>query len=514
MTLPLKIGGETVEPAKDSAGEPIPHAYTFASVVQTWRKVYSHRYDEAIKHNRENALAMWRDVYIRALLQERWLPVAKLNWSLETDDNEDPAKKQVVESLTECLQATWRWRRLCLTLLKGEWYGRYGAQVQWEKDPRIGNRYKIARHLPVNGDKIQYEFDGTPLVMIHSLEAARLNRETPGITTITTAGAYALRLATSEYRDRFVIHQHDADDADYYEGEMSGGVNGVGLRSVVYWAYYLRQEMLDWMVSAMEALGTTSLAVVNYEQGNAAAKQEAENQAKLLPGKTVFLMPRARGEKYATVEMIPLDMAGIDTLKTIIDDYFDVQIERLIVGQSLSSDSEGSGLGGTGVASFHADTKYQIIDWSAHNLAETLTEQVVEPCRRLNNLEGDFPVRLAFSVPDPDSDKKLETAKTLKELGIAFKADDVRKLTPFGKPEEGDEQVGGGIFSSSPGGFMSGQTPPELRSGRATTGGGGLDVQGLLDRMPAGGGGGNLDVQGLLDRLAIFQAELSKLLRG
>lgn len=507
MSLPLDIGeNRLAEPdnawgAKD--GLIVPHALTFASIVQSVNKTYSYRWDEAVKHNRKNALAMRRDTYLRALLQERLLPTTKNEWYLEVDDETDAQQKQVQDGLTKALKATWRWRRMQRCLLEAVWYGRYGVQIQWTRDRTIGGLYRVANHKPLNGDKIQYQWDGTPIVMVNAVEAAKFSRVDPGSIVYTDAGAMALRLYKPEYRDRFVIHQHDVDDADYFEGEMAGGVGGVGLRSIVYWWYFIRSNMLDWMVSTMEAIGTTELAVVNYDMSNAEAKLAAEGIAKQLPGKLVVLMPRVRGDKYPSVEFISINTAGIETLKNVINEYIDKGIERLFVGQTLSSNSEGSGMGGTGVADLHRDTKYQLLDWDADNLAETLTENLVEPCKRLNFPWADFPVRLKFSVPNPAMKDRLDTAKILvKDLGVKIRESDVRDLTGFAAPAADEPAVGGSMF-------------PTMDSGdrRATTGG--MDVGGLLGRLPGGQlSRDGVDVRGLLDRMVQMQADLQKLLVG
>lgn len=321
------------------------------------------------------------------------------------------------------------------------------------------------------------------------MEANRISRFDPQAIVPTNLGL-GLRLYKPEYRDRFIIHQHEVDDADYFDGEMAGAVHGTGLRSIMYWCYWLRQEMLDWMVTTMQTIGATELAIVNYETGNAEAKDSATAMAKKLPGKIVFIMPRSKGERYQSVEMVSINTAGVEVLSKTIQTYFDAHIERLWVGQSLSANTEGGGLGGAGVAHFHADTKYQLLDWDANNLAETLTEQLVAPCIKLNYPWCDFPVRLEFSVPNPDAEMKLGTARALRDLGVTIRAQDVRDVTGFAAPDDGEEAIGGGLFGGMFGGPGQGERAPS----------------------PAGADGGALNVQGLLDRFATLQADFQKLL--
>src|SRR5208282_704776 len=67
----------------------IPHPLTFGMILNTVWKTYSYRWDEALRHLPENALAMRRDAYIRALLQERKLPTVNRTWQLRPDDPTD-----------------------------------------------------------------------------------------------------------------------------------------------------------------------------------------------------------------------------------------------------------------------------------------------------------------------------------------------------------------------------------------------------------------------------------------
>jgi hypothetical protein len=437
----LQVNGVKTDPLVLD-GLTLPHALNFQALYNNYSKAYSFRWDEAMRDNRNNALAMRRDVFIRSLMQERFLPTANLAWSLEVDEPNDPAQKWVLDHLTKCLRSGFRMQRLRRNLLEAIWYGRYAVQVQWEKQNGI---WVVADHAPLNGDKIQYQWDGTPCVMVNGQEAARLKEMYgPNCIILSDANGPLFRLNDPAARGRFVIHQHDVDDADYFEGEMAGSRWGVGLRSYFYWAWWLRQQMLDWAISFMQAVGTTQLAVVNYADGNAAAKAAAEGIAKELSGKIVITMPRGPLEKFAAVEIITVDTKGIDTLQSIIENYFEKRMERMAVGQSMSSGADNeSGLGGSGRANFARDTKFQILNWDQDNLAETLTRDLVEVSKRLNAPFAKFPVRLVHSVPDPEADLKLEQAERLVALGIAIDAGDLRNRTGFAKPEVGAEVVGG-----------------------------------------------------------------------
>lgn len=420
----------------------IPHPLTFGYVLNTIAKTYSFRWDEALRHLPQNALAMRRDCFIRSLLQERKLPTANRSWQLTPDDPRDPAQRRAVQTLTRCIKQTRRWRRFLAYLLEAIWYGRYGAQITWERRP-IGNGERawcVGSHTPVNGDKIQFAWDAAPVVFINQSAAGRY----PPEYVVYTDRVPGLKLARQNWRDQFIIHTHEVDDADYFEGELAGAVQGVGLRNWVYWAWWLRDEMLGWAVDFMKKVGTLGLLVFWYELGNKAAKAEAEKNAQRASKETALVMgrPGAKDTSAWGVDHVGISMTGVETLQRMIQNYFEHHIERLIIGQTLSAGVEGHGLGGTGVARLHENTKFQLLQFDADNLAETLTDDLVGPLLRKNFPDAEFGVRFEFNVEAPDNDSKMKTVQSAAALGVTFRMDEVRELTGMSKPAEGEETVG------------------------------------------------------------------------
>ena len=97
--------------------------------------------------------------------------------------------------------------------------------------PSAGPQYKkmkalcVNTHEPVNGDKINFFYDlSTPYLMINAGYQDEIKGR-PEIVHTTRGPAVAL---AGEYRDRFLIHQHDPDDADYFEPEMAAMIGGSG----------------------------------------------------------------------------------------------------------------------------------------------------------------------------------------------------------------------------------------------------------------------------------------------
>jgi phage gp29-like protein len=425
-------------------GEVVPHVLSFAAIWNNISKIYSYRWDEALRHQPENALAMRRDCYIRSLLQERSMPTVNRKWQIVAENPKDQVQSATARTLTCIFQQIPRFKRLLKYLLEAIWYGRYASQVVWRQRRVQGqDRWCIVRHRPVNGDKIQFRWDGMPAVFINSTARDQY----PEQLVLDTDRTPALLLAKSEWRRQFIIHQHEIDDADYFEGEMAGAVEGIGLRTMIYWAWWLRDEMLSWAVDFMKKVGSCGFWVFPYEEGSKAGKSAAERNARDAGHSVALTMPvvlDGRGNRAMEPIHVAGETSGIEALQQMISNYFERHIERLVVGQSMSSGGGGAGgLEGDGRAEFARDTKFQLLHYDADNLAETLTADLVGAAMYYNFPQFDFPMRFEFLVEDPDKKEKIEAIKTFGPMGLRFREAEVRELTGMSAPDGGDAIFGG-----------------------------------------------------------------------
>jgi 8-oxo-dGTP pyrophosphatase MutT (NUDIX family) len=467
----------------------LPHVLTYGSLFNAAQRTYWHdRFDEAMRFSREAALAMRRDPYLLGLVQERKLAISSLNWHLEVPDDKHPKQVEVREHLTKALKGIPFLHRLVYALLDAIWYGRYGVQVRYGWEIVNGRRsLTLADWLPVNGDKIEYHFDGTPYVLVHASSATDL----PGVETTLTTRGKAITLSGT-WRQRFFIHKHEVDDADYFDAEAAGGVHGVGIRSRLFWIDWMEKEYLEWITTYMERVGL-GLTIWYYEAGNASSKEEAEAAARKQSNRTNIVWPRpADGKGGAGVERIETPATGSELLlklrETIRDDK-----RRYVIGQTLSSDSEGGGLGGNGVADLHAQTKNKIIAHDSRSLAETMTGGSHAPglvwmMQRWTfpatmpgpqNTEG-FQVRMVYDVDQPEPEKTLQAVRTAWDMGAHFKEEEVVALTGLSIPEQDDRIL------ENP---MIGQQKAQAAAAQQAQMGGGGQPPGPGDPPPGGGGG-------------------------
>src|SRR5262249_33143699 len=151
-------------------------------------------------------------------------------------------------------------------------------------------------------------------------------------------------------------------------------------RDRVYWCWYQKQNAMAQMMEVIERTGA-GFTIYYYPAGDARAKLQVQDIAERQTRTNVILMPRQPGENGAEsfgIERGEPSTAGIDALKQIVHDFFARQIKRYISGQTLSSESDATGMG-SGVANLHDSTFQQIVQYDAVKLEETLTQELLLP---------------------------------------------------------------------------------------------------------------------------------------
>lgn len=454
---PMQLNGDASR--LKNTGFALQNVSTFSGIVGTVAKTYRWAFDEALRTSPADALAMRRDGAIMALLRERQMPTANSKWHLEPEDQDDPQQEWVAEQLTYMVQAIPRFSRFRLQLLEAIWYGRYANQFSiGKKVVRGQTRYCILNHQPVHGDKLIFRWDGTPGVLISQLyshkyqERGLVGVTQPYVERLKAQGAVilpsdrglALFLETPQWRERFAVHMHEAEDADFMEPQLAGGIHGVGLRTRIFWLWWLRNEVLSSLLDYLQRVGAGGLTLIGFEQGNNSSLEAAKEIGGQLQAGNVILVPKPVGQEKltSTVDRVEPSQAGSQVLMQIVNEFFDDWIERAIVGQTMSGGSDGEGsLGGTGRANLAADTKSQLIQMDAEALDECITEQVVQPMKRWNFPTCDFKVYFKTGLAKPDPQKSLDAAQKAWEMGCELREEEVMEVAGFSMPEEGDKTV-------------------------------------------------------------------------
>lgn len=480
----LPIGFRVVPPNRDvriedlrmSDGTPMggpdallaPAARQFSMILNSGTRVYSYRFDEAMRDNQIVARSMRRDAFLEGLFEERVLPTINREWQLEVDDAENPQQRAVRDGLTAVIKAIPDFDAFKRANLDGVWFGRAGCQWAYTRRKELGNKWGLSRWDPIHGDSMQFTFDGTPAILLDAQTAAwyTSNGATvgpDGDIRSTDRGGMALVLQRPYWRDRFSVHVHMRRKADYFEGELAGSVQGLGLRGLVYWSYVVRTDALTWMLGYMQAVGQMDLLIFNYPWNDAAAKLQQENNANKIIGKAAIACPRDPKGTWPAVEQVPMNAAGLKALQALLTDYFDRHIERLFVGQSMSAGADkGTGLGGTGRAEFCRATKDEILVYDTGRLDATFTSDLVAPLLRYNYPWADFPVRFKSIMPDVKAQEKMEAGGRLITSGVPIKVDEYREAGRYSRPKPGDEVIATPMPGGPPVLTTMGETGPDI----------------------------------------------------
>lgn len=431
--------GELSRKRTDFDATVIPHQFTYAAVYNTINRLHRSRSsDEALRNSREDALAMWRDPFVHDLIRQRQRPVVALPFELKPDDPKDKGQAKVCAKLTKLIEAIPDFQGLKLNLQDAVFFGKAGSQLTFgqvlvDRRPMVG----IVDHRPVHGDKIVWTWEGTPGVYVYG----PFNPE--NATIITGDQGRVLLLDSPWWRRRFVIHKFERSDTDYlFETEQAASVYGVGLRSRLYWAWWLRQELYSWWCDALQRIGTNGQYLGFYDESNPKSKRQVAEGLKTLQRDNLAVLPRKfDGTKTPAFEHIePYNVAYVE-LRTGVE-----HIEGIMRRVVLGDDQAKGGQKEDGrVTEAKDDGRTQIIRFDAQSLGETLTRELVEPLIEMNvwNYRGQnlrklpFKVRLALKI---DSEKLLEritVAEKLTGLGIQIDGEQLRDEAGFSAPRDG-----------------------------------------------------------------------------
>jgi 2'-5' RNA ligase len=432
-----------------------PQIFSFQGLFSNVSNVYRAN-DEALRHSYDNARCMVNDPTIMECVEQRMRSTCLLDWHLEIDDPKDCKQRELADEMTRLIKSTPRFMQYRENLMRAIWYGRSANTHRWRWKMIHGRpRLIMDRWLPVHGDKLVFRYDkntseyNPDQVGIRVGGGFKLGEKVADrwkvekVTDKIRPADFGLAYFLEEFeRPLISIHRHMIEDGEYESPEYAGRVNGVGIRSRIYWTWYQKQEALAFLMEFLER-SAFGIEMWYYPAGNASAKEQAKKAAteRIGDGRNVILVPRPVGESSQDfgVDRIEPGMAGAQVLKEILVEYFGHQIKRYILGQTLTTEASATGLG-SNVASIHLDTYLQIVRYDAINLDETLTTDFVEVLRNYNFPRcRDIPIRFKTDTEGEDVEKKLANYKMAFDMGLAVKSEEVANMIGAAMPAEGDD---------------------------------------------------------------------------
>lgn len=409
----------------------VPQFLSFPAIINSVARTFPWTSDEALRDNRFNALAMRRDPVLIGALRGRQIPTAMLSWHLEPRDETDPAEVESAQLVTEVIEAIPRFQTMKMLLLEAVWFGKYAVELAYQWETWRGRQVLTVRDFqPLMGDKLRIRWDGQVGVLVYAAY--------PGEKTATDWGL--AHFLTPEERQQFLVHHHEPEDVDYTEVQLSGGVNGVGIRGRIYWLWWLKQQVFGLLMNYLERFAN-GFTIIYYAAHDPAAKTQAEGIAHAEYTQNAILIPRWSSERpdLNKVERIEVGTASPALLQNLVTEYFDDVMVRFILGQTHSSMAEATGIG-AGSSELHGETLDSIVKYDAVNLQETIQTDLVNVLYRYN-APGVRPGKFSFQVDTPNAGEVLGNAQLLYQMGVGLDEEELLEMAQLSKPRPGSGVV-------------------------------------------------------------------------
>jgi len=431
----------------------LPQAITFSSLLTSSSRAMLNP-DEAYQHSYENTFLMLKDLGILMALEARKRMVALLSWEIEPEDQKDPVQRSIAKYLTQCVSRVKRFTTYRFNLQDALWTGRTAIQHRYAYEDVCGQQRIIPKPRchddygwkPINGDKLVFRHDDADYrpgqyanqcgirVMGQRVPERLRNRLEP------TFDGQCIFLKPWE-RDTLIIHKHNIEDPDFHKAEWAGRVHGVGIRSQIYWEWWLKQEALAFLMQYLErSAGGTEIYTYPMNDDDALQAVQKCAKEKSANGKNVIFFPRPLGEDASMYDynVVENGIAGMDTIKDLVDQYFGTRIKLVILGQPLTSEAHGTGLG-SGVADAHLDTLQQIINFDARAQEETISDELVLPIQRYNIPETlRYRMKFKLKTDDDDAKARLESIQSAFQMGARISEKEVLNVIGLSLPKAGD----------------------------------------------------------------------------
>lgn len=189
---------------------------------------------------------------------------------------------------------------------------------------------------------------------------------------------------------RYITHRgHLLTTPDRWGGPM---------RSILFWKLFAANDR-DWWVRFLERYGSPFI-LGKYDQSDDASRlglQQAFKTATRLFGLVV--------SRDTEVELVQANSAqGGDAFEKF-QDYAAKRISKLILGQTLSTNSDPTGIGG-GASGEHGQVRADLKRWDAVCLGATLRSQLFTQYLRINGIPGRAP-HITFGGEDAEDAKSI-----------------------------------------------------------------------------------------------------------
>lgn len=333
------------------------------------------------------------DSHLQGEMAKRKLSVLADKFTIQPADQKSAADKQAADLVAEQTKEIKNWRIACGHLLDGCLYP-------------VAVMEKVFR--PTLDNSMRYKLDELVPVPYHLLDYSK--------------GYLRIRMTkedgepTDEYIDpdpeRYIIHRgHLLNTPDYFGGPF---------RSLVWW-WLLSCFSRDWWGQFLERYGTPFM-VGKYNTANPDDRNillQAFDLATSCKGLVV-----SESTEIEIKTAVQYSAMGYEKFIELCNR----EKSKLIVGQTLSSASESTGLG-SGVANLHSDVRDDLRRFDSILLCDTLRDQLFTQLCRINNLTGAPPSLTWGTKSAKELDQMAETLTKLHTAGLEVDDSGIQTIT-------------------------------------------------------------------------------------
>jgi phage gp29-like protein len=384
-----------------------------------------------------NYSAMMRaDADIEGVLRSLLVTLAGLEWAVVPTDDENPRLVKLAQRVSAIIDAIPRRSDLFRALHEAVWYGCSAANLVYDRDPILGVRIK--EWFPFASDSLAFDQYGNLAMRVGS---AYINEP-----SVTDLGFDSLvHLFDENERRAIVLHRVFTTAPNFIDPNTSEAVyRGVGARDVCWYIWLLKQEVLQNAAAYIEryALG---IRVGYYPAGNDAAKSEMLTILQNLVNDNSVVLPRiGPNESMYDIDIKDANAGRAQIFMELVN-WLSSKLKEAILGQSLSSEAGGTGMG-SGVADLHADTLSRVIRYHADALAESVNSDLVRVIATMLGASEEEArgIRFEFAPERPNAKERMEAIQAFVQLGGRVSEREVRDLLGLSEPEDGEAILGGG----------------------------------------------------------------------
>jgi phage gp29-like protein len=384
-----------------------------------------------------NYSAMMRaDADIEGVLRSLLVTLAGLEWAVVPTDDENPRLVKLAQRVSAIIDAIPRRSDLFRALHEAVWYGCSAANLVYDRDPILGVRIK--EWFPFASDSLAFDQYGNLAMRVGS---AYINEP-----SVTDLGFDSLvHLFDENERRAIVLHRVFTTAPSFIDPNTSEAVyRGVGARDVCWYIWLLKQEVLQNAAAYIEryALG---IRVGYYPAGNDAAKSEMLTILQNLVNDNSVVLPRiGPNESMYDIDIKDANAGRAQIFMELVN-WLSSKLKEAILGQSLSSEAGGTGMG-SGVADLHADTLSRVIRYHADALAESVNSDLVRVIATMLGASEEEArgIRFEFAPERPNAKERMEAIQAFVQLGGRVSEREVRDLLGLSEPEDGEAILGGG----------------------------------------------------------------------